>query len=377
MNNILQDKWCCGCTACESICPNSAISISDKQGFYMPKLNSDLCTECGLCVKVCPGKRSPYNTYYAQKAFAAVNQNDEIRTLSTSGGAFSALAEAVISKGGIIYGAVCDGNNVIHKRTTDDYGKMRGSKYLQSRIGKAFLLVEQDLKNGVTVLFSGTPCQCAGLKKYLNYKRVPLTDLITVDFICHGVVSPGIFKDYIDYCNKKSRKTVKEHIFRSKIHGWTKHTELNIFTDGTTDSQSYASQLFKSVFYSHLGMNDACFECRYASINRESDITMGDFWGIKNNHPELFDESGVSFLLVNTQKGMNLLELCKGLTVHDVDITDVEQPQLYGPAKKPEGYEDFWNYYNLNGFNKTVKKYYHGGTVYRMLSNIYRFLMKR
>ena len=152
---------------------------------------------------------------------------------------------------------------------------------------------------------------------------------------------------------------------------------MNILSDGTKDYQSYESQLFKSIFHSHLGMNEGCFKCGYTSTNRISDITLADFWGVKKQHPDLFDESGVSFVLINSNKGQNVFDNCKNIEKQLVSITDTDQPSLHSPAAIPEKYNAFWADYRKKGFDYIVKKYYHGGTIYRAISEIYHKVLKR
>ena len=205
-------------------------------------------------------------------------------------------------------------------------------------------------------MFTGTPCQCDSVRKYLNLKKIELTNLVLVDFICHGTTSPVLFSEYISYYEKKKNKKIVDHLFRSKVNGWTNHTEMNVLSDGTTDYQSYESQLFKAIFYSHLGLTEGCFECRFTSTNRISDITIADFWGIKKHHPELFDENGVSFVLINSLKGQNVFEHCKDIKTQRVSVTDTEQPSLQKPAERPEEYSVFWKDYRKNDFDYIVKK---------------------
>ncbi len=377
MNTHITDKNCMGCLACENICPRRAISHNISSGFICPIVDETVCISCGLCLKVCPKNTLVKDSDFFQQAYAVKTKDTSILNDSTSGGAFSSLAEHIISENGVVYGCVLEDGKVQHIRAEQNYGCMRGSKYVQSDLKKAHLDITDDLVNGRKVLFSGTPCQCASVRNFLLTKNVETKNLVLVDFVCHGTTSPLLFSEYISYYEKKTNKKICNHLFRAKINGWTNHTEMNILSDGTKDYQSYESQLFKSIFYSNLGLNESCFQCKFASTNRVSDITLADFWGIKNSHPDLFDPKGVSFVLINSIKGQNVFEQCQDIDKHVVSITDTDQPSLYKPAEIPAEYNHFWMAYQNKGFDYIVKKYYRGGKIYRTLSDIYHKLLKR
>lgn len=376
MNRHITDKCCVGCLGCKVICPKDAISDTVTSGFIKPKVNNGLCVDCGLCIKVCPKDSSIKNNSYSQRAYAVKHNNANILQKSTSGGAFSAFANYTISVGGVVYGCEIVAGKVQHMRTEYDFSGMCGSKYVQSALGKTFDNISKDLIMNKKVLFTGTPCQCAAIKNYLNIRKISTENLLLVDFICHGVTSPKLYADYIQYYEKRKKSKISNHIFRSKLRGWTKHTEVNYLTDGGIDWQSYESQLYKSIFHSHLGLNDACFECNFSSLNRVSDITMGDFWGVQKSHPELFDINGVSFVMINSNNGEKFFDSCSDIEKHSVSINDTEQPSLYHPAKKPKVYNQFWRDYEKKGFYYIVKKYYRGGRIYRTISDIYHILIR-
>lgn len=377
MNTHVTEKNCIGCLACENICPQNAIIHGISSGFIRPIIDETACVNCGLCLKVCPKDITLEKDEFFQQAYAVKHKNAMVLQNSTSGGAFSAIADYIIGENGTVYGCVLKNGIVQHTRTESDYGSMRGSKYVQSELKHIHSEIAKDLANGRKVLFTGTPCQCASVKKYLTLKKIASANLVLVDFVCHGTTSPALFSEYISYYEKKKNKKIVDHLFRAKLNGWTKHTEVNVLSDGTQDYQSYESQLFKSIFYSHLGMNEGCFECKFTSTNRISDITLADFWGIKRHHPELFDENGISFVLVNSSKGQNVFEHCKDIKKQLVSITDTDQPSLQKPAAMPEKYNAFWEDYRKKCFDYIVKKYYHGGKLYRTLSYIYYRLLKR
>lgn len=378
MNTHVTENNCIGCLACENICPRNAITHSTGSGFIRPSIDETVCVNCGLCLKVCPKEDTvPKCDEKIQQAYAVKHRDITILQNSTSGGAFSAIADYIIGQNGVIYGCVLKDGIVRHIRTDCDYGSMRGSKYVQSELKHIHSEIAKDLTNGRTVLFTGTPCQCASVKKFLTLKKIGSANLVLVDFICHGTTSPVLFGEYISYYEKKKGKKIVDHLFRAKVNGWTKHTEVNVLSDGTKDYQSYESQLFKSIFHSHLGMNEGCFNCRLTSTDRVSDITLADFWGIKRNHPGLFDENGVSLVLINSENGQRVFECCNDIDKYPVSISDTDQPSLRHPAAIPEKYDTFWNDYRKKGFDYIVKKYYHGRKFRRALSGIYHKLLKR
>lgn len=369
---IVSGQNCCGCSVCSHVCPNSAISMAtDEHGFMHPKVDKALCTNCGICERVCPEIESDKEKQERVSCYGIINNNKEIKKNSTSGGLFSLLADYVIDSGGAVYGAIYNAGTIEHIRVIGDYDKMRGSKYCQSTIDGVIEAFLNDLNHGVKVLFTGTPCQCASLKKLLRLKKIPSENCILVDIVCHGVVSPMLLKDYIAYVEKKTGKEIAVHKFRDKVNGWSQHTESNIFVDGSYDYQSYESQLYKRIFLNHYGLREACFNCKYTCYDRVSDITMADFWGLNKTRPEMWNNDGVSFAIVSTEKGDKIIDAIRDKgTVFDATIDDTKQPQLLAPSNRPEGYEEFWNCYLQHGFKKIVVKYFHGGVLRRLASDL-------
>lgn len=375
--NSISSENCYGCSSCYSVCPHMAIEMRlNVHGFFQPHINPEKCTNCFLCTKVCPtGKEDNQKSKYSQ-CYGIKNIDVEQRKKSTSGGAFSLFAKNVVNHGGIVFGATFLDKKVQHIGS-QDINLFLGSKYVQSELNDSYKKVASNLKNSIYVMFVGTPCQCAGLKEYLNSLNVSTENLLLVDFICHGTPSPLLFKEYVKYVENHQHKDLKTHFFRTKYNGWKSHVEENIFADGTKDHDSYSSQLFKIIFYSHLGMKEKCFDCKFASQNRVGDVTLGDFWGIEKSHQDFFDNDGVSFVMINTSKGQDAFEKVKSDCEYiSVSIQDTEQPLLMQPVAKPSLYDRFWDDYNKKGFNYVVKKYFHGGILRRMLSVVYHKLAK-
>lgn len=343
---IIDDKeMCCGCTACYSACPKNAITMSeDEEGFRYPKVNKNKCVECGLCVQKCPlhtGNHAPETMHF----YAVKHKREAVRAVSSSGGIFSALAEDIIGRNGIVYGAAYDADfNVCHIRTRGaDWKKLRSSKYVQSNMGDIFSLVKKDLREGNEVLFTGTPCQVAGLKEYLA--GVDTAGLLTVDLICHGAPSPRAWRDYLKTLKKKSKKEIGKINFRNKEGcGWHGSTlRIESPTGEVIVEQSKKEGFFFQLFFNNLIIRPSCFSCQYANLNRVGDITVGDYWGVQNAHPELDDDKGLSLVMANTPKGRDALKGSDS-TCEIVPVTKETcmQPQLQAPACRYGGRDNFW-----------------------------------
>lgn len=333
MINIIDKKNCCGCNACVQHCPKSCVTMQeDEEGFLYPIVDQEACIDCGLCEKVCPvlnqgEERKPLQVY------AANNPNEEIRMQSSSGGVFTLLAETIIQEGGVVFGArFNDDWEVIHDytETKEELAAFRGSKYVQSRIGDSYCQAEQFLKKGRKVLFTGTPCQIAGLNLFL---RKEYGNLLTVDFICHGVPSPGVWKSYLEELialqgNRKnsvlshSKPIILNSIwdisrieFRNKRLGWKKYSFALTLSvpdgHGTKNtvllSEPYNENIFMKGFLADLYLRPSCYACPTKCLKSGSDITIGDYWGIQNVMPEIDDDKGICCLMVNTDKGGQLL----------------------------------------------------------------------
>lgn len=330
---------CTGCGACVQRCPKRCISWTQREfGFRYPQIDKDACVNCGQCEKVCPIDKA-LEVSAEQKAYAAVHKDDEVLAKSTSGGAFTAIADAVFAQGGIVYGAaMLDGMQVKHIRTSgkDDFEGLRSSKYLQSDTGTTYQMVEQDLKQGKTVLYSGTPCQIDGLKNFLGKDY---ENLYTVDIVCHGVGSQAYFDKYMDYARERYGK-IKALRFRSKEYaGWSCGGGVVVVVDSSDCLKKIPYRDFDNYYYSYFLSGDiyrkSCYSCKYANTNRVGDFTLGDYWGVEALNLPLQTENGCSLLLVNNRHAMQLLDEIESL---DRVETTVEQAahcnkQLNAPSK--------------------------------------------
>lgn len=304
-----EKKDCCYCTACINVCTTKAITtIIDMDGFAFPEINRDLCMECGLCNKVCAFQNRPLSGQEPIKTYAAVNKNKDILYESSSGGAFGALAHIVLQKGGIVFGCGYSENmEPSHIAVGDINGlkKIQGSKYVQSNIGTSFRETKTYLKSNKPVLFTGTPCQIAGLKSYLGKDYA---NLITVDIICHGVPSFEFFKGYIQYLEQKLNGKIIDFLFRDKSQGWGLKGRIVYEQKGLVKEKriSAARSYYYQYFLNGDIFRESCYHCKYACCFREGDFTIGDFWGVHKYHPEVDINKGVSLLLINTKKGQGI-----------------------------------------------------------------------
>lgn len=297
---------CCGCEACANICPKNAITMTrDAEGFSYPKINPDLCIKCGRCDATCPALNYKKNsTAILPPTFVATYDNDKILRHSSSGGMFTALSELVLNDGGIVFGASFDKKwHVFHTaaRTLDELENLRGSKYVQSQIGDVYRQVKDALKSK-KVLFSGTPCQCAGLRNFLGGDH---ENLFTVDIICHGVPSPALWESYIGRFNHLHEVATVN--FRSKRNGWGGTIDINFF-DRVHIASSFQKNLYTKLFLSNLTLRSACSFCKFRFPSVQSDLTIGDAWGINDFAPEMNDKRGVSLVFIHTEKGKEFFE---------------------------------------------------------------------
>lgn len=308
MNNICNPDLCTGCGLCVTKCPKKCISL--KVGFLghlHPQIDSSVCIDCGLCSKSCP-VNNPLPQTYPLKCFAGWDQDDKEYTSSSSGGAASAISRAFIKNGGVVYGcAMLPGIDVKHIRVdnADDLYMLKGSKYVQSSIVDCFALIKKDIDNGTNVLFIGTPCQVASVKNFLKTKDELL---YTIDLICHGVPSLSLLKKHVD---RVTKGVVPDKVFFRESNAYGFRCELNgkIIYSKNLIRQRYEDD-YSNTFKDGCTYRDSCYSCKYANPNRVSDITIGDFWGLKGDMP-IKPTNGCSVILPITDKGLNLLETIK------------------------------------------------------------------
>ena len=336
MIKIQKTTDCCGCSACAEICPKQCISLDvDYEGFWYPQINSSICIDCHLCESVCP-VLNPGVEHKPLHVYAAINKNDEIRARSASGGVFTIIAEKVIDEGGVVFGVKFDRDwNVIfgYTETKEGLEEFRRSKYVQAWVGESYREVKRFLKEGKKVLFTGLPCQIAGLNLFLKKEY---TNLITVDLICEGVPSPKLWRKYLDeefvvYKKKYRTRThitssssrqnifIKDISFRNKSLGWSNFSfSLTIAGNSSENSQNivFPSYINRNSAYMQLmfrygNLRPICYVCPFKCCKSGSDLTIADYWGISQLHPEMDDDKGTSMVFVNTMRGKKYFDLSK------------------------------------------------------------------
>lgn len=330
MINITDKQNCCGCYACYNICPQKCISMQpDEEGFWYPVVDIEKCTDCGLCEKVCPviNKNVTNNN---SAAYACINKDDNIRQQSSSGGMFTVIAEKVIANNGAVFGAGFDSDfNVVHSWTDslDGLSNFRGSKYVQSCIGNTYKQVRDFLKQGRQVLFTGTPCQIAGFKSYLDKDY---ENLVCIDIVCHGVPSPLVWAKYVDFREKISGSRAERIAFRRKNCGWKLYSVSFSFENDTEYSQKLTEDIFMQGFLRNIYLRPSCYACSFKTLNRQSDLTLADFWGIQNVLPRFDDDKGTSLILINSQKGNAMFSSVVDKV--DYEKVDINQAILYNSS---------------------------------------------
>lgn len=355
---VLADRThCTGCGACMSGCPRDAITMErDKEGFAYPAVDGGKCVRCGHCTAVCPilHERAPKPL---PAAFAAWNRDDAIRKDSTSGGAFTALADHVLESGGVVFGAAMDGRQRLRHVACfrkEDLWRLRGAKYVQSDLGETFRAVKKALETR-NVLFSGTPCQVDGLYRYLGCRP---ENLVTCDLVCHGVPSPGVWEDMARSIERRKRKGLQAVRFRNKVTGWKDSHFTTVYDDGTVDTAPLFRTEYGRAFGRALFLRPSCHHCAYTNLNRPGDFTLGDFWGLKADELPDQQEKGVNLLLVNTAHGSHIFDqLPLSRQAFPIERAVAGNPRLASPIAQPPDRAAFFAAYALEPFDKVRKQF--------------------
>lgn len=348
---------CSGCTACAMKCPQIAISmLPDEMGFMYPIVDDSLCVDCGLCVKVCNFSDDKINDNLPLAVYAGRLNDEEALAKSQSGGAFWAIASRIINDGGVVYGAaLMDDFSVAHieVETIADLERLRGSKYIQSRLNDIFSKVKSSLQTGRKVLFSGTPCHVSGLLSYLSPESYD--NLYTFDLVCHGVPSPKVWQDYLRWIEARENDKITNCNFRDKSFGWGSHIETFSMNNSV---KVVAKPIFRELFYRHYIIRESCHNCPFTNLHRVSDVTAGDFWGWGKILNRFCDKKGISLILINSAKGRELLEAVgSDILLQPSNTRDCLQPQLMHPAERPGNKDKFLCDYQSKGFNYVIHKY--------------------
>lgn len=375
MIDIKEKKNCTGCHACWSVCPRKCIRMMpDEEGFLYPQVVQEQCIDCGACEKVCPVLH-PADTQSPLEVYAARNWDEDVRMSSSSGGVFTLLAREIIRRGGVVFGASFTKDwQVVHSWTEQLEGlaAFQGAKYVQSLMGDTYLQVCRFLKQGRWVLFSGTPCQVAGLKHFLrtHYER-----LLTVDVVCHGVPSPLVWRTYLDSINPWNAP-ITALSMRDKTRGW-KQYGMEISTEDTVLYTGKAvMNLYSQGYLDNLYLRPSCYACPVRKGRSHSDLTLGDFWGIERVYPSMDDNRGTGLVLVNTLLGMNFY---RSLLVLQKEVTYEQalrgNPSLECSAPLTEMREEFWNRFPAEGMKVVTDIHQRKRKIWvRLLNRIYKMI---
>ena len=366
MINISEENKvnCCGCTACFNICPTKAITMQeDEEGFLYPVVDEEKCVNCNMCEKVCPVINPKVNSKLP-KAYATRIKDDDILETSTSGGFFTPLAEYVLKNNGIVVGVAFGEDYRVEHLKIDNSNKerikdLRGSKYVQSYLGKTFQEVKKLLEENRLVLFTGTPCQLQGLN---NYLAKDYENLITMDLICHGVPSPKLWDLYVKYQQNKYKSKIKEIHFRNKTYGYHSGTMKLVFNNNKKYYGSARVDYMLKSFFTEISSRPSCYQCAFKNKRHVCDFTVFDCWHISDLVQGMKDDDkGYTNVFVNTEKGKDILEkIEKNIDTYEIDINkaiSLDGPMVEKSAVPNQNRKMFYQTLNKEGIEKTIRKY--------------------
>lgn len=349
-------KKCCACWACVNVCPTNAITmVGDEYGFLFPSINKNICISCNSCEQVCQID-APVTGSVPSEVYALICMDKGLLARSSSGGAFGVLAKSILQNGGAVIGcAFSDNFQVKHVviNETEQLDTLHGSKYVQSEIGNVLSIAKSLLDNDRQVLFSGTPCQIAGLKKYLSHDY---EKLITVDLICHGTPSQKLFDDYITYLNKENKGLVTKYRFRAKKRNSNFIGYADILKKNGTITRKdiyWQTDPYNFLFMYGKTYRENCYSCAYANIKRIGDITIGDYWGAESLGVPIDASAGVSLLTVNSDRGKQLFDTVSSEIskyTSSIEHAAKHNGQLTKPYEKPAEREQILKLWADRGF---------------------------
>ncbi len=346
---------CCGCGACADVCEAGAVHmVSDIEGFYYPCIEEELCVNCGKCRQVCPIKKQS-TTEYDNKFFGVRAKDDTLRYSGSSGGIFSVLAEYVLGHNGVVYGAGYNGSmQVVHREASDrkELEKIKKTKYVQSSMGGVYRRIKEQAEKGRWILFCGTPCQAHALRLFLDadYEK-----LIIADLVCYGVPSPGIWMDYVKHLEKRHKGKMTDFSFRDKRNRDSGHTRSYVI-DGKEYAGSLHQDTYCRLFFKNDSLRLSCHSCKFCTVERDSDFTIGDFWGIERVRPDLDDGMGISMVILHTEKAEKIWGQVKENTIwFECEKEDLLQPRLMSPTPVGEKRGRIMGLYKILPFSLFMK----------------------
>lgn len=388
----MTSSTCAGCTACRMVCPKHAICfVEDVEGFVVPHIDLEKCVDCGMCIKACPALIDQNISPTVQSKSYALQYHDEtVRKNSASGALFPAFANYFINTlHGYVCGCILDENLVakhIVSNKWEDIARMQDSKYVQSNMESCLDEIIRLLKEGHHVLFTGTSCQVNGLLSVIKIRNVDENRLLTIDFFCHGVPSPKVWKNYVQYYENLKGFKVDGFKFRNKTYGWGKGTQsrgtgyLSTWKWKGTYHEDYhfIARMWPRIFFSNLCLRSYCHSCPYTKVDKPSDITMGDFWGIEDFHPKFDDHKGCSMAIIRSAKAEQILHQLKNTVFMEVALEEVinKQGNAYAPSKPNPLRKQFWVDYNNMDFESILAYYFNYNAKTKLKSFIKYMLFK-
>lgn len=367
MISIKDKSKCCGCTACMAICPKKCITMfEDEEGFEYPRVDESKCVNCQACEHVCPTMNlKKMNRSDDVCIYGCQNMDNSVRAGSTSGGIFGALANEILDQKGTIWAVGFDDNAIVcHKQTQnrDELADMFGSKYVQSSMGNTFSKIKYELNGSKDpILFVGTPCQVEGLLHIITPKE--RERLYTVDLVCYGVPSPGLYRRWVDSIQKHHGKKVKRILFRDKKYGYSGVNVKVILENGIILEDSIEVKTFGKIMFSHIGLRPICYNCPFRGINKSADFTLGDMWEIGLYDENMDDDLGTTNVQVHTEKGRKLfnklngkIKICEVSCLNGNELADKRQGEKYS-LNIPVNRDQFFCDAQKLSYEELVRKY--------------------
>lgn len=380
MELYFDKSQCTGCTACFSICPMKAITMKeDLEGFLYPIIDSAKCIECGKCLKSCKQRTTLKNTDETVVFIGQSNDDEELNE-SSSGAIFPEIAKYVLDQNGLVCGAAFDSKNVCRHfivNNKEGLKRLQGSKYVQSVLGDIFEQIAETLANGKIVLFSGTPCQTAGLKTYINSRGINDDNLILIDILCHGCPSPAVFKKYLSYRMQEDKgdKLVKIS-FRDKVKGWRNFYNTYQYQNGTIYSVPCGEDMYFRGFLRNAFLRPSCYKCEFKQLERVSDITLGDSWSMEGIVPGVDNNRGHSFIVCHTEKGMRIVSDLESVISLIKISKQIENGGLYKSAYLNPERKKIFRDLNVMSFEKLYTRYFSDRLILRIKRTIARRMQK-
>lgn len=377
MKEIIEKKKCTGCSACMNICPKKAITMKrDNEGFLHPEINQEKCINCGLCKRTCPVLNTTTNSSI-NKCYVAYNKDSKVKENSSSGGIFDSIARLILKDKGLVIGAAFNKDNKLNHIIIEkekDLDKVKGSKYLQSNLNNIFTYVKENIKDN-KILFVGTPCQVAGLKAYL---KKDYENLICIDLFCHGVPSPKLFDKYVNELEERHNDKLLNYNFRDKSTGWDNYSNKATFKNKEYKELQKDNNYMK-LFLLDIALRESCYDCNFKLGNKYSDITLGDFWGVNNYYPEMYNKKGVSAIIINTAKGLDIFnKISSNLEYKNCKLEEIlsGNPSLKLSGKYPTRRNEFFDNIDILNINDLTKKYTKRPLYKRILGKLKRVIKK-